>query len=164
MNKEDMLILFQYNVWSNAKILYAASSITQEQFLAPAPFPHGSLRATLVHALFGEWVWRKRWEGIPQNPVWQQEDFPTLKSLRSRWVEEESKLKKFVDNLTDEMLYRKFHYVSTEGFPHERMLWESMVHLVNHGTQHRTEAAAILTGMGYSPGDIDLIVYLNEIA
>lgn len=36
------------------------------------------------------------------------------------------------------------------------------MHLINHGTQHKTEAAAILTGMGYSPGDIDLIVYLNE--
>jgi uncharacterized damage-inducible protein DinB len=42
------------------------------------------------------------------------------------------------------------------------MVWESMLHLVNHGTQHKTEAAAILTGFGHSPGDIDLIVYLNE--
>ena len=27
----------------------------------------------------------------------------------------------------------------------------------------QTEAAAILTGFGRSPGDIDLIVYLNEV-
>ena len=65
--------------------------------------------------------------------------------------------------MTEEKLYSKFKYISTEGFPHERMLWESMAHLVNHGTQHKTETAAILTGMGYSPGDIDLIVYLNEV-
>lgn len=68
----------------------------------------------------------------------------------------------FVENVTDEELYRKFHYVSTEGYPHERVLWEAMAHLVNHGTQHKTEAAAILTGLGHSPGDIDLIVYLNK--
>ena len=162
MNKQDVLILFQYNAWSTAKILEAASSITEEQFLAPAPFPHGSLRGTLVHAAFGEWVWRKRWEGSPQNPVWKAEDFPTFESLRSRWADEQRWLMKFVSDVTDEMLYRSFNYVSTEGFPHERVLWESMAHLVNHGTQHKTEAAAILTSLGRSPGDIDFIVFLNE--
>jgi uncharacterized damage-inducible protein DinB len=162
MNKQDILVLYQYNAWSNAKILDAASNVTQEQFLAPVPFPHGSLRGTLVHASFGEWIWHKRWEGSPQNPKWNAEEFPTFDSLRARWVEEENRLIHFVANLTDERLYNKFKYVSTEGFPHERVLWESMVHLVNHGTQHKTEAAAILTGFGHSPGDIDLIVYLNE--
>lgn len=162
MNKKAMLVLYQYNAWSNAKILDAASHVTQEQFVAPVPFPHGSLRGTLVHALFGEWIWRKRWEGIPQNPMWKPEDFPTFESLRARWADEGPRLINFVANVTDGQLYTRFKYVSTEGFPHERALWEAMVHLVNHGTQHKTEAAAILTGMGYSPGDIDLIVYLNE--
>jgi uncharacterized damage-inducible protein DinB len=37
-----------------------------------------------------------------------------------------------------------------------------MAHLVNHGTQHRSEAAAMLTEYGYSPGDIDFIIYLRE--
>jgi uncharacterized damage-inducible protein DinB len=164
MNKQDILVLYSYNAWSNAKILDAASHVTQEQFLAPTPFPHGSLRGTLVHALFGEWVWHQRWQGIPQNPIWKPEEFPTFESLRVRWAHAETKLMEFVANLTDESLYRKFKYISTEGLPHERLLWESMAHLVNHGTQHKTEAAAILTGMGYSPGDIDLIVYLNEIS
>ena len=163
MNKQDILVLYTYNAWSNAKILDAASYITQEQFLTPVPFPHGSLRGTLVHALFAEWVWRQRWEGIPQNPIWKAEEFPTFESLRFRWAKEEIHLMEFVKNLSGERLYTKFKYISTEGFAHERALWESMAHLVNHGTQHKTEAAAILTDMGHSPGDIDLIVYLNEI-
>ena len=162
MNKQEILILFQYNAWSNAKILNAASGITHEQFLAPAPLPHGSLRSTLVHALSGEWIWRKRWEGTPQNPSLKPEDFPTLGSLQARWAKEVPLLIQFADDVTEERLYSKIKYVSTEGFSHERVLWETMVHLVNHGTQHKTEAAAILTGFGHSPGDIDLIVYLNE--
>ena len=164
MNKQDILILYQYNAWSNTKILDAAADIPQEQFLAPAPFPHGGLRGTLVHAFFSEWLWRQRWEGVAPNFTFrlEPEEFPTLDSLRARWTDEESRLMKFVMDLNEEKLYSKTQYISTEGFPHERVLWETMAHLVNHGTQHKTEAAAILTSLGHSPGDIDLIMYLNE--
>ena len=162
MNKQDITILFHYNEWSTARILGKAAMLSQAQFLASVPFPHGSLRATLVHALFAEWVWRRRWEGFPRNSVLNPEDFPTLDALSERWAEETRRLNDFVANVSEERLQSKFNYVSTEGLAHERVMWESMAHVVNHGTQHKTEAAAILTAFGHSPGDIDLIVYFNE--
>jgi uncharacterized damage-inducible protein DinB len=142
--------------------LDAASHVTEEQFLAPASFPHGGLRSTLVHALFGEWIWHQRWEGTSPVVRLKPVDFPTFESLRTRWAEEENLLMAFVDGLTDERLNSKFRYTSTEGIPHERILWQAMAHLVNHDTQHKTEAAAMLTDFGQSPGDIDLILYLIE--
>ena len=67
----------------------------------------------------------------------------------------------FVESLSDEKLDIIFSYKSTDGKPHQRLLWHAMLHLVNHGTQHRTEAAAILTDLGHSPGDIDLLYFLD---
>ncbi len=162
MNKQDILLLFRYNQWSTAKILDAASGVTDEQFLAPAPFPHGGLRGTLLHALFAEWIWRNRWEGASPKHRLRPEDFPTIEALRVRWMEEEALLMRFVENLPEERLASSFDYTSTEGTAHRRVMWQAMAHLVNHGTQHKTEAAAILTGYGRSPGDIDLIWYLIE--
>ena len=162
MNKQDILVLYQYNQWTNAKILNAASNVTQEGYLAPASFPHGGLRGTLVHALFAEWIWRKRWEGTSPSKRLKPEDFPTFESLRTRWAEEENALMSFVNGLTDEKLESKFSYTTTDGKPHQRILWQAMAHVVNHGTQHRTEAAAILTDLGHSPGDIDMIYFLIE--
>ena len=43
-------------------------------------------------------------------------------------------------------------------------VWQMLVHVVNHGTQHRAEAAALLTGEGRSPGELDLINYAEERA
>jgi uncharacterized damage-inducible protein DinB len=162
MNKQDIIVLYQYNQWTNAKILNAASNVTPEGYLAPASFPHGGLRGTLVHALFAEWIWRNRWEGISPTKRLKPEDFPTFESLRARWVEEEKAMMSFVDGLTTERLESKFSYTTTGGTPHQRILWQAMAHVVNHGTQHRTEAAAILTDLGHSPGDIDMIYFLIE--
>jgi uncharacterized damage-inducible protein DinB len=39
-----------------------------------------------------------------------------------------------------------------------------LVHVVNHGTQHRAEAAALLTPEDRSPGELDLINYAEEQA
>ena len=161
MNKQDILILYKYNQWANAKILNVAAKVSQEQYLAPASFPHGGLRGTLVHALFAEWIWRNRWEGMSPMHRLKPEDFPTFESLFARWLDDEKQLMDFAEGLTDENLNNTFSYTNISGKPFTKILWQAMAHLVNHGTQHRTEAAAILTDFGHSPGDIDLIYFLE---
>jgi uncharacterized damage-inducible protein DinB len=163
MNKHDIQFLYNYNHWANTRILNAASVVTNEQFLAPASFPHGGLRGTLTHALFAEWIWRTRWLGKSPVDRFKAEDFPTFASLQKRWQEENEKLSLFVDGLTDETLNTTFQYKTTRGEAMENVLWQAIAHLVNHGTQHRSEAAAILTEFGHSPGDLDLLIYLREM-
>jgi len=162
MNTQDIQLLFKYNRWANAKILNAATQISTEQFLLTAGYPHGGLRGTLTHALFAEWIWRNRWqEESPVAPAFKADDFSTLKELHDRWQKEEGELMKFVDGITDERLNSVVRYKTMKGDVFENVLWQLMAHMVNHGTQHRSEAAALLTDMGHSPGDIDLIVFLR---
>ena len=164
MTTKDVRFLCDYNRWGNARILGAAAKLGDAQFGGPGTFPHGGLRGTLVHVLFAEWTWRMRWLGTPPPHGYRfgPEEFPTVAALRARWAAEEAALTDYVERLTDQMLTTKLEYTSTEGGRHRRLLWETIAHLVNHGTQHRSEAAAMLTALGHSPGDIDLIVYLNE--
>lgn len=161
MNKTSMQLLYQYNQWANEKIRIAASSLTLEQFLSNGSYPHGGLRGTLTHLLFAEWIWRKRWEGDSPLQRISPEDFPTFEALRTRWLEEDKALNLFVSSVSEERVNSVFHYKTTQGEPKENVLWQVMMHVVNHGTQHRSEAAALLTEMGHSPGDLDLIVFLR---
>jgi uncharacterized damage-inducible protein DinB len=162
MNRQDIQLLYRYNSWANKRILDAAAKVSNEQFLAPDSYPHGGLRGTLTHALFAEWLWRRRLEGESPTQRIKPEEFPTFDSLRARWQEEDKALDAFIASLTDEKLNAPFQYKTTRGEDMENILWHVMAHLVNHGTQHRGEAAAMLTELGHSPGDIDFIVFLRE--
>jgi uncharacterized damage-inducible protein DinB len=162
MNKQDIQLFYRYNRWANELILDTMANVGDQHFLTPASYPHGGLRGTLTHTLFAEWLWRRRWEGESPTSGMKPEDFPTIASLRARWDEEEQALKAFVGSLTDEKLNTKFQYKTTRGDAMENILWHAMAHLVNHGTQHRSEAAAMLTELGHSPGNIDFIIFLRD--
>lgn len=158
-----MQLLYKYNTWANQRILDAAAKVTHEQFLVDASYPHGGLRSTFTHLLFAEWIWRMRWLGESPAQRMKPEDFPTFDSLRARWLEEEKALNTFVDELTDERLNLPFQFKTTRGDVMEDILWQAMAHVLNHGTQHRSEAAAMLTEFSCSPGDIDLIGFVREM-
>jgi uncharacterized damage-inducible protein DinB len=163
MNHTEILTLYDYNYWANRKVLNAAAHVTPEQWVAPAPASHGSLRGAIVHVFGAEVVWRMRvQEGVSLGGLPPESEFPTLDSLVQRWNEEEEAFRRFLALLTDDDLSRTIRYTNTEGKPYETILWHILVHVVNHGTQFRGEAGVVLTGYGHSPGDLDMILFFRE--
>lgn len=163
MNKNDILTLFDYNYWANARVLNAAARLTPDQFTAPAGLSHGHVRGALVHILGAEIVWRLRCaEGISLLALPDEKNFPTIDVLRERWRDEEHMMRAYLNSLSDEALNQTVHYQTTKGVPFENVLWNLLVHVVNHGTQFRAEAGIALTAYGQSPGDLDLLLYFRE--
>ncbi|HEY6015005.1 MAG TPA: DinB family protein, partial [Candidatus Limnocylindrales bacterium] len=75
--------------------------------------------------------------------------------LRRRWEAEWAGMDAFLVSIDEAWLAR-----DDEGVPFAGML----LHLANHDTQHRSEAAVLLTQAGRSPGELDLITWLEERA
>jgi uncharacterized damage-inducible protein DinB len=163
MNLQDILTIYEYNYWANKRILTAAEKVTEQQFLAPANFPFGGLRGTVVHILDAEFGWRTFFQTNDWSaPELKEEDFPTRASVQARASEEEKEMRAYLATLRDEDMNSHKVYDTPEGNHRDRILWHCLYHLVNHGTQHRSEAAALLTDYNSSPGDLDFTVYLFE--
>jgi uncharacterized damage-inducible protein DinB len=92
----------------------------------------------------------------------EESEFPDLKSLRVRWKGEEAAMRAYLATLTNDDLNATISYARTGGARSENTLWHLLAHLVNHGTQHRSEAAVRLTALGSSPGDLDMVLFLRE--
>jgi uncharacterized damage-inducible protein DinB len=162
MQIQDMLILYEYNYWANGRILAAGANASPEQFLAPAAYDLGSLRRTLLHTLDTEYGWRMLCQHQIFTPDLAEDEFPTLDMLAQRWREEERTMRDYLAGLADDDLAGLVRYTTDSGQRRERVLWHCLLHIVNHGTQHRSEAAAILTGYGHSPGDLDFTMFLSQ--
>lgn len=163
MNKADILTLFDYNFWANERVLDATAKVTAEQFSAPTNTSHGSLKGTLVHILAAEVVWRLRFEkGVSPPALLSESEFASLDLLVERWRREEKAMRAYLNSVQDEDLHRSVRYATTRGVPYENTLWTLLVHVVNHGTQFRAEAAIALTGYDQSPGDLDMILFFRE--
>lgn len=162
MRITDIHLIYDYNYWARDRILAAAAQVTSEQYAASAPLPYGSLRGTMLHILDAEKSWRHQLEYGYWTPDLLEADYLTLAALQEAWQPEEQAMRAFLAGLSDADLDRTVSYPVDEGVTRVRVLWHCLVHIANHGTQHRAEAAALLTGYGHSPGDLDMTLFLNE--
>lgn len=156
--------LFAYNAWAAARLLKAAAGMAPEE-LDAAPIPAcGSLRAVFAHTIGAEEIWRRRWEGEAPTGFLSPADLPTVEAITARWEDEQRRWQAHLAHLADETLLGTLSYKNLSGAPFHNPLWQTIVHLANHGTQHRSEIAAMLTALGRSPGDLDMIVYFRSLA
>jgi uncharacterized damage-inducible protein DinB len=159
---DQLKLLFEHSTWARDRLLDRAGRVSAEQFDAPGPVPHGTLRNTLVHMMSSEWAWRMRCqESFSPTAHLAPADFPDMAAVRRRWDEERDRMGGYLAGLADGDLEKPIHYQTMEGEPRERPLWHILTHVMLHGAQHRSEAAALLTGYGQSPGDLDFVVYLT---
>ena len=171
MKIDEIKLLYDYNDWADARILAACARVSPEQYAAPASYGRGGLRAIMVHILDNIWQQRITLQGYYEKPLadeaaydateLHEDAIPTLAMLQERWRIEQQEMRAYLDRLTEETLNGAIRYV-IPGAIRERVVWHILFDLIIHATQHRSEAAALLTDYGQSPGDFDFTMSLNE--
>ena len=154
--------LIGYNAWRNALVLNAAAGLGPDALYAPTRFPMGSLGGTLIHAMGAERIWTQRLTGIPTTPFPRPAEFPDLESIVRAWGPVEESLRAYALGCSDADLARVFEFRRLNGEKYSAVIGDVLLHVVNHGTQHGAEIAQMLTELGRSPGDIDLIGFTRE--
>src|SRR5438093_6454131 len=155
--------LYRYNDWANGRILDASARLTCEQLLEGGGASFDSVRDTLVHTMGAEWLYLERWHGRSPRASFAAADFPDLATIRARWQTIERDTQAFVAALTEADLARVVEYTNMQGERWAYPLWQQMIHQVNHATQHRSEAAVMLTKLGHSPGWLDLLYFVDLV-
>lgn len=162
MTSDMVRTLYRYSAWATARILEHAARLRPDELAKPSGASFSSVRETLVHIMAAQWIWLARWKGSSPTSLLAAREFPDIASIRARWDQIDGETQRFVAGVTDADLARVVEYKNTHGERWAYPLWQQVVHQVNHATQHRGEVAAALTELGHSPGDLDLLIYIDE--
>ncbi|HYB69739.1 MAG TPA: DinB family protein [Candidatus Bathyarchaeia archaeon] len=159
--REMVATMSEYNTWANDRVVECAARLGPEQYRVDGGASFGSVHDTLVHVMGAQWLWLSRWKGVFPRALPAPSEFRDLDALRHRWAEVEREARAFLAGLTEADLARPVSYLNTEGERWAYPLWQQMLHQVNHGTQHRSEVAMVLTRFGQSPGWLDFLYYMD---
>lgn len=162
MNTAEIRTLYAYNRWANHRALKTSRALKWQDVVRDLGASHGSIRGTLVHVIWGEWLWLRRWRGESPMQVFAAEEFSDWAALESQWSAVEEEQNAFLEKLTVELLSRRVSYENLRGVRWEYSLAEMMQHVVNHSSYHRGQVVVLLRQLGQTPLATDFLAFFDE--
>lgn len=152
---EIFRMLSAYNASLYRRLWDSMMQLTEAQFVQDLPYAHGSLRNHIVHVagVDGRWLrgLQERPDPMSFNP--DPRDYLDRASARALWESTSQELEAYVAALDDARLAQTARGM---GEP----VWQILMHLVNHGTDHRAQMLRIVHEFGGPTFAQDFIVYL----
>jgi uncharacterized damage-inducible protein DinB len=156
VDADDLLAFVRFHAWANDRILTTAAALSDDELRRAAALDHGTAFQTLRHLVDVDWSWREGLLGndVGETYVWDHgftlDDLPAIHAF---CLDEDARLRAYVESTDDATLAQPL--ALSDDFAPPR--WLIVAHIVNHGTQHRTELARYLTDHTHSPGELDLL-------
>ena len=154
--------LLRYKAWANDLIFAALAKLPEAELTAPRPIVFGSILRTLNHTYSMDVVWQANLEGRAhgfktRNPPAS----PPFAELRESQKQIDAWYIAYATSLSPQDAEQDVHFSFIGGGPAILTRSGILLHVVNHGTYHRGNVAALMYGLGVPPPTTDLPVYLR---
>ncbi len=154
MDKIFFRTLFEYTFWANRQVWDCVMTLTDEQFDESLDYSIGSIRNHCVHVASVEYWWpyfleHGKMPDLEPEEVEAYYDAATPRSvIRERWDEIERGVLTYLDTLTPEELQREVKPPHWEEDQRPARVWEALLQVANHSTDHRAQILAGLHRLG----------------
>ncbi len=165
MNANAFRHFYDYHFAENRTIWdkYVAQ-LSQEQFTQPTGYSHGSVRDQIVHIMSVDEGWFSELRGVefpePFPPVNFPADFDDREAIRERWNSVEQNMRDYLAELRDDMLFDK--PIKEPDEDRDLIVWQVLLHVANHGTDHRAQLLRVLNDLGVETTSQDYIFHVYD--
>jgi uncharacterized damage-inducible protein DinB len=159
MNADAFRHFYEYHFSENRKIWdQYVTQLSDEQFTQPAAYSRGSVRDQVLHLISCDTSWFSGLRGVEIPEDLNPTDFPDRESIRAHWDKVEQNMRDYLGKLRDDMLFNK----PLEGEDKDLILWQVLLHVANHGTDHLAQLLRLLNDLGVKTSYQDYIFYVYE--
>ncbi|HSF79875.1 MAG TPA: DinB family protein [Anaerolineales bacterium] len=160
MNADAFRHFYGYHLAENRKIWadYVVP-LSQEQFTRNVSYSFGSVRDQIVHLMSVDDTWFSGLRGVEIPEPLDPAGFDDRQIIRLRWDGVEQNMRLYLAELRDDMLFAK---PFSEGEDEDLILWQVLLHVVNHGTDHRAQLLRLLNDLGVKTVSQDYIFYVYD--
>ena len=155
MELELIKTFIEYHIDMTRRVWDAINEITDEQFTADDAYSRGSIRNLMVHLASTDRRWLAGLKNLEDVGHLTLEDYTTRASARETFESAAKDLAEYVSTLTTDALNNPTDKV-------EQPQWQILLHLVNHGTDHRATVLQQLNEFGVKTFPQDFVIWLWE--
>lgn len=161
MNANAFRHFYDYHFAINRKIWDTCIiPLSDEQFTRPADYSQGSIRDQLLHLISADDVWFSELRGVePAEPL-PLASADDRETIRAYWDHVEKNMRHYLAELQDATLFTQ--PIKEPEEDQDLIVWQVLLHVVNHGTDHRAQLLRLLHDLGIKTPYQDYIFYVYE--
>ena len=161
MNADAFRHFYNYHFTENRKIWDSyITPLSHEQFTQAVGYSHGSVRNQILHLISADDAWFSELRGVAPSEPLPPADFDDRNIIRAHWDIIEQNMRDYLSELRDDMLFDR----PIEEPEEDKVLivWQVLLHVVNHGTDHRAQLLRLLNDLGVDTKSQDYIFYVFD--
>ena len=154
--------LFDYHYATFDRVWQSIVGLTKEQFVEETAYSLGSVRSHMVHCMYVDDAWLARLQMQPPPSRLEATDYADQAAVRHHWDGVRESMLEYVSKVSEAELKQIIPIILPSRFSgaRESARWEILLHVVNHGTDHRAQILARLHELGAATFEQDLILHL----
>jgi uncharacterized damage-inducible protein DinB len=161
MNAHAFRHFYGYHFTENRKIWDSyVVPLSLEQFTQAADYSHGSVRDQIVHLMSVDEIWFSELRGVEPSEPFPPANFDDRETIRAHWDRVEQSMRDYLAGLRDEMLFDT--PIEEPDEDKDLIVWQVLLHVVNHGTDHRAQLLRLLNDLGVKTTSQDYIFYVYD--
>jgi uncharacterized damage-inducible protein DinB len=158
MNADAFRHFFEYHFTENRKTWDKyITSLSYEQFTQNVDYSHGSVRNQIIHLMSVDELWFSELQGVEISEFNNPANIDDRKIIREHWDSVVQNMRDYLAELQDDMLFKK---PITQEEDKDLIVWQVLLHVAIHGTDHRAQLLRILHDMGVKTESQDYIFFV----